>query len=515
MMTFKNAFLCSPLFLILLFISQNARAQNSNNEDFLKFLSGIRYAYIEVDAALQADIDQGQPSPLFSTFIDYLHTIGITNVAITSLEKRLLLDTVPSLCDIAWVQLALQLTDDNHLTRHQFTFKACNGKVFPFNAQDKVANDEAVFNNLKDVWLNMFGNYVKYFPKNKLEIPVKSTNWRTQSLKERLNSSRIDQLEGIYEKQISPQDVSKYEIAIVKNTEGNYDVIYLKGARNYLDWQEGEWMGTITTTATTNYYTAEWAKNDKTILHNVYVSQDSDNMVYVSFAEDSLFYKHNYLKLYPIDNKIYEPPMATGSGVAISQNGYIVTNYHVVEGGKRLEVHIDQDGVMRHYKANLVASDQENDIALLKVDDYQFEDLPPLPFSLSNQTAEVGEEVFTLGYPLAASMGTEVKLSTGVISALTGYKGNVSNYQSTILVEPGNSGGPLFDSEGNLVGIVKAKHAQATGATYVVKARNIINLIEPLGDKMILPSNKSLEDKNLKEKVRALKKYVFFINIYG
>ena len=69
---------------------------------------------------------------------------------------------------------------------------------------------------------------------------------------------------------------------------------------------------------------------------------------------------------------------------------------------------------------------------------------------MNTTTSEVGEEVFVLGYPLTATMGDEIKLTTGVISSKSGFQGDISQYQISAPVQPGNSGGPLFDSKGNI-----------------------------------------------------------------
>src|SRR6185436_3333739 len=81
------------------------------------------------------------------------------------------------------------------------------------------------------------------------------------------------------------------------------------------------------------------------------------------------------------------------------------------------------------------------------------------------------------GYPLTTSMGQDVKLTTGIISSVNGYQGNANSYQITAPVQPGNSGGPVFDEQANLVGVINAKHVLAENATYAIKSTYLINFL--------------------------------------
>ena len=110
-------------------------------------------------------------------------------------------------------------------------------------------------------------------------------------------------------------------------------------------------------------------------------------------------------------------------------------------------------------------------------------------------------------------MGENIKLTDGTISSKTGYKNDVSTYQLTVPVHPGNSGGPLFDRHGNLIGIIKAKHSKAESATYAIKSRYVLNLIELLPERIVLPTNNNLKGKDRTEQVKTLTNVVFFIKV--
>ena len=108
-------------------------------------------------------------------------------------------------------------------------------------------------------------------------------------------------------------------------------------------------------------------------------------------------------------------------------------------------------------------------------------------------------------------MGDEIKLTTDVISSKTGFQGDVSLYQISAPVQPGNSGGPLFDSKGNLIGIVSSKHMGAENVGYAIKTSYLMNLVESAVTSSVIPGNNSISGLPLTEKVKSVKDFVFFI----
>jgi S1-C subfamily serine protease len=141
---------------------------------------------------------------------------------------------------------------------------------------------------------------------------------------------------------------------------------------------------------------------------------------------------------------------STGTGFFVSGDGYIVTVYHVVEGSSRLLVkHLDET-----LTATVVAVDRQNDIALLKVSKTDH------PFShLSVNTAAVptpGSDVFTIGFPDPTILGVTPKTTRGNVTASAGIKDDPRFLQISVPIQPGNSGGPLIDSTGSVIGITTA-----------------------------------------------------------
>jgi S1-C subfamily serine protease len=137
----------------------------------------------------------------------------------------------------------------------------------------------------------------------------------------------------------------------------------------------------------------------------------------------------------------------SGSGFFISADGYFITNDHVVRNAQRVKLKIGDDVL----PATVVREDATKDLALLKAAG-QFKAL-----GVSSADAELGQAVFTIGFPDIRLQGTEPKYTDGKVSSLAGLKDDPSEYQVSVPVQPGNSGGPLADSAGNVRGVIVAR----------------------------------------------------------
>ncbi|OJU75841.1 MAG: hypothetical protein BGO09_13500 [Bacteroidetes bacterium 47-18] len=166
-----------------------------------------------------------------------------------------------------------------------------------------------------------------------------------------------------------------------------------------------------------------------------------------------------------------------GSCFVIDKNGYLLTNYHVVEQAKSVHIKGIGGDFSTLYAADVVAFDSETDLAILKLKNSALK-FPDLPYSLKTNTAQQGSKSYVLGYPLTQSMGDEIKLTEGLISAKSGYKGSASQYQISAAVQPGNSGCPIFDEDGNVLGVVNGKLSNAEGVGYAVKSLYIKTFLE-------------------------------------
>jgi S1-C subfamily serine protease len=227
----------------------------------------------------------------------------------------------------------------------------------------------------------------------------------------------------------------------------------------------------------------------------------------------TLTIKHKAIKTYPNKQSTEKKQKSSGTGFAISSIGYIATCNHVVDGASSLKVKGIGGNFTTSYTAKVISTDPNNDLAIIKIDDPSFTNLSTLPYTISSITNDVGSNIFILGYPLTATMGDEIKLTDGIISAKSGFKGDITSYQISAAAQPGNSGGPLFDKNGNLIGVVNAKYIEAENATYAVKSTYLKNLIDALTTTITLPTVNSLTGKALTDQVKEIKNFVYIIEV--
>jgi serine protease Do len=208
----------------------------------------------------------------------------------------------------------------------------------------------------------------------------------------------------------------------------------------------------------------------------------------------------------------HTPAKFGGTGFAISSNGYILTNYHVIKDADSLYIQSNK-GVS--YKVKKFYFDSVNDIAILKVIDPSFENLASLPYSIKTTSAGIGETVYTLGYPK-----DDVVLGDGYVSSKTGMNGDTLAYQIAIPVNPGNSGGPLLDNNGNIVGVINAKESKTDGAAFAVKSRYIMEALnaipqDSLSKRVAYGKKSILQGLKRHKQVEKIQDYVFMIKVYN
>ena len=135
---------------------------------------------------------------------------------------------------------------------------------------------------------------------------------------------------------------------------------------------------------------------------------------------------------------------ASGTGFAVSENGYIITNHHVVNGCNQVNVH-DKNQI---FPAQIINFDEKNDLALLKAN---FK--PSSILKLSKGGPELMQDIFVAGYPFGKDLGSSLKVTKGIISSLAGMNNNNSEIQIDAAIQPGNSGGPIVSYDGHVVGV--------------------------------------------------------------
>ena len=162
-------------------------------------------------------------------------------------------------------------------------------------------------------------------------------------------------------------------------------------------------------------------------------------------------------------------PQPAGSGVLISKDGLFVTAYHVIESAKGIAVRTSKGA----FNVKILAVDKLNDLALLKVKD-PIGEMPAAPLAPSAKM-KLGQTVFTLGFPNSDLQGFNVKMTKGEISSTTGIQDDPRQFQISVPLQPGNSGGALFDDQGNIIGIVVAKLSETVAKKYTGNTPENVN----------------------------------------
>ena len=206
-----------------------------------------------------------------------------------------------------------------------------------------------------------------------------------------------------------------------------------------------------------------------------------------------------------------------GSGFFINEKGYIATNYHVVEDAKEIQVEYFQKGIKNVYSAKVIVSDKQNDLSIIQIKDPKFKALPVIPYVFNTSIKDVGTDVFALGYPIADVMGEEIKFTDGKISSKTGIRGDITVYQISVPIQNGNSGGPLFDSKGNLVGITSSalnkEYYASENVNYAIKISYLKNLVDVMPESITLPNNIEIYNRSLTEKIKLLSDFIPIIKV--
>lgn len=346
----------------------------------------------------------------------------------------------------------------------------------------------------------------------KVEIVVENQ----KTISKYLDTSLIEPIEGIFK---SYQDNSKYFYRLgIKKQDDNYIVIVLE--TNNAIWKQGEIKAYIDQSALNGIYSIKWFDDNK-VSFEPFCRLENNAVLNIEFrdSEDKIN-KLTFIKIYPrtiSSSSTSSSIQRSGSGFFISNDGLIGTNAHVVKNANKIEVTVSNELGTIKYQAKLVLIDNKNDVAILKIEDKAFGSVA-IPFALIDK-AEIGEKVFTIGFPLNDLMGTNYKVTDGIVSASTGVEDDIRYYQITVPLQPGNSGGPLFNSQGNIIGITSAKlSSEAAGSAvenvnYAIKATYLLSLMNMLPTRTISLPNNLLLGKELKEQVKVLKNYVCLINV--
>ena len=201
----------------------------------------------------------------------------------------------------------------------------------------------------------------------------------------------------------------------------------------------------------------------------------------------------------------------SGTGFALTSEGYLVTSYHVIQGADSVLV---EGHDKQRYHAEPVYSDLKHDLAILRITDKKFNGFGRLPYAIKSGQADLGERVYTLGYPRE-----DVVYGEGSLSARSGFEGDTAFYQVSIPVNPGNSGGPLLDERGNLIGVVSGRQNDAQGAAFATKSSYLVRLVDSLdaakpAAPYHLPRYGQLAGTGRPQQLKKLQDYVFVVKVF-
>ncbi|MBR0502590.1 MAG: trypsin-like peptidase domain-containing protein [Paludibacteraceae bacterium] len=483
--------------IAFLFLTLSVNAHKINN---------YKYLYV---------VEQGDLYDIETKIKEFFSSIGFSILSSTDVEEmdnaeKSYVLTATYACHIVYgakSTLVLTLTNPRGTIVH-----STSGEGITFSAKgDMRKASKEIFANIKKL------NYKFTPPEDKgigKEISVR--NLSEDSIKSYLKKGGISAIEGIY-KNIS-NDGDFYRFAILKENGEYYGVII---QTDNAKWNIGD-LKIKLNHIEGNTYDAEYY--DYAHVRQNCIATITDRILEVITQSYDQTYSYKYLKIYPskgdeknTKNVSSSDPIqnmkSCGSGILISNN-IVVTNYHVIDNANNIEISLQIDGIYETYKAKVLCVDKTNDLALLCIKDEKEIKLQAPPFTISNNISDVGTSIFTMGYPLSTALGKEVKITDGIISSKTGYQGDIVTYQISAAIQPGNSGGALFDKNGNLVGITNAGVPEAENVGYAIKSSYLLNLIDSAPINIKINTGNQPKTKNLPDMIKQYTPYIAIIKVY-
>ena len=308
-----------------------------------------------------------------------------------------------------------------------------------------------------------------------------------------------------------------YEVAILKNSFDvykEYDYVSVITHTRNPNWTTGEIKILLKKTASERIYVITYLRGDKSEYATTIILQD-DNLISFQLPSASGFGSPEQVILIraypskPSSSKTsgeLDTLVKTGTGFFVSKD-IIATNYHVVAESKTITTSWSENKL----QATLLIKDQVNDLALLKIS-FTGSEVgqntiinPIMPLSVGDvRKIKDGDKVYTIGFPLTEELGKRARISEGIINSTVGYEDDPRMIQISVPVQPGNSGGPLFNVKGEVIGIVTStvnnayfiiqKGAFPQNINFAVKINYLNNLLS------LLPTDtKPIEDINTKD----------------
>jgi S1-C subfamily serine protease len=209
----------------------------------------------------------------------------------------------------------------------------------------------------------------------------------------------------------------------------------------------------------------------------------------------------------PIPNIIYK---TGGTSFLIDVKGYLITNAHVIKGATNIAV---QNSNGKDFRVKLVYSDVAKDLAILKIDDTSFKAPSSIPYSIKKTSAEIAEPIYTLGFPR-----NDIVYGEGYLAAKTGFNGDTLTCQIAIAANPGNSGGPILNNKGEVIGVLSAKQISAEGVVFATQSKYIYNALKELQKdtaylNIKLPLTSSIKNMDKTHQVKKISPFVYMVKV--
>jgi serine protease Do len=200
-----------------------------------------------------------------------------------------------------------------------------------------------------------------------------------------------------------------------------------------------------------------------------------------------------------------------GTGFMVDPRGYIITNAHVINNAT---VVIVQNNKGQEFKTRIIYISPTSDLAFLKIMDSDYKAPAVIPYAVGKGNIELGEAIFTLGYPR-----DEIVYGEGYLSAKTGFNGDTLACQIAIAANPGNSGGPVLDKNGEVIGVLSNRQTQAQGAVFAIRSKNIYSAVEEMKSdtslsSIHLPQTSTIRSMDRVQQIKKIQEFIYLVKSY-